>query len=120
MNILCTNSDAKMQFEALSRLEAEYHILCIDRRYDIQVDQDRVLIWQADQRLQLDACGMLVYLLFRAPHEGLTDPAEAVAILEQAELLEDAAYMRSPVHDEAAWPSCRPPPTDERGPRPPW
>jgi hypothetical protein len=70
-------------------------VLYLDRHYDLQVCRERVLIWQADNELLLDSEGLLVYLLFRAPHEGIADPSEAPAVLEQAELLEEAAVLVS-------------------------
>jgi hypothetical protein len=95
MNILCTSSDAKVQFEGLSRLRTRYQILFLDRHYDLQVSPHEVLIWQTENKLHLDSDGLLVYLLFRAPNEGITDPSESLAVLEQAELLEEASTLVS-------------------------
>jgi hypothetical protein len=95
MNILCTSSDAEVQLAGLPRLEARYRVLYLDRHYDLQVCGDKVLIWQAHNELSLDSESMLVYLLFRAPQEGIADPSEALAVLEQAELLEEASILVS-------------------------
>jgi hypothetical protein len=92
-HLLCTSSDILSQFQGLNGIADRCTILYLDKDYDLQISEIQILIWQDQKSISLASGSVIIFLLFRDPHEFIENHTEALNIIENVQLLREGCLL---------------------------